>query len=144
MDIAAEFDAGFRPGDRRDFLGRKLPTAASAATTSPLPVTTGTGTGGTSGAAYVTGSGTGDERGSERGSSISEGGGDTEEEGEEDEDERTESMLRFSPVLGGGMGGKPMKFPLDWPSIKALYGSLAPREKEGLGLEVRGIGGSVG
>eukprot|EP01041_Mallomonas_annulata_P008259 gene8259-16990_t len=49
--------------------------------------------------------------------------------------ERKESVLRFSSVVASGAGGRPKKFPLDWASIKELYGSLAPREKEGLGLE---------
>ena len=46
-----------------------------------------------------------------------------------------EGVLRFSRLVGGGPG-RPAKFPLDWLSLKALYGSLPPVEKEGLGLQV--------
>ena len=44
-----------------------------------------------------------------------------------------EGVLRFSAVVAGS---RPVRFPLDWASLKALYGSLAPTEKEGLGLQV--------
>ena len=50
--------------------------------------------------------------------------------------DRGESVLRFSAVVASGIGGRPKKFPLDWASVKSLYASLAPREKEGLGLQV--------
>jgi hypothetical protein len=53
-----------------------------------------------------------------------------------DDDQSAQNALRFSNVVGGGIGGKPTKFPLDWASISNLFGSLPPAEKEGLGIEV--------